>query len=211
MTKIYKKILILIVSIIAIFLIQGKVQAASFGYQPQAYMISPDILCMNQGKALKFTANGTIETTMNFSESSVGTPEQSTAYAAWMGTGDGPGLQNVVWSSRQWGNSSNVLEASAASQSTAGSSNTVEARSYQYGTVYYKIFSQVGNNLFTLSKGDLKVMVNQSRGTYTVGPYYLRANAGDAEAKQILYNEIVGSGNQGFSEGNRFAIHLIDI
>lgn len=205
MKKVYKKILILIISIIAIFLIQGKVQAASFGYQPQAYMISPDILCMNYNKALKFTANGTIETTMNFSESSAGTPEQSTAYAAWMGTGDGPGLQNVVWASRQWGNSSNVLEASAASQSTAGSSNTVEARSYQYGTVYYKIFSQVGNNLFTLSKGDLRVMVNQSSGTYTVGPYYLKANAGDAEAKQILYNEIVGSGNQGFSEGSRFA------
>ncbi len=206
MRKIYKKIFSLFITVIALFALQGIVKGATLPYFPEAYQISPDLFCMNSAKALLFYANGKAETDMHFTETYLGNPEPSVAYAVWMGGGDLVAIQNAVWASEQWGNSSNVVEQGCPTHDTSNSSNTVEARSYQYGTVYYKIFSQLGNNpLFTINHTDLKMMVDQNNKTYTVGPYTLTVNAGDNEAKQILYNELIGSGNQGYSDASRFA------
>lgn len=208
MRKIYKKIFILFISIVALFILQGIVKGASVSlpYYPEAYQIDPDMFCMNPDKPLLLKANGKEDKSLFYNTVDVGTPEQSTAYAYWIGAGNGAAIQDVVWASIQWGNPSNVLEIGSIPGSTAGSSETIRARSYQYGTVYYKLFSQLGNKpLFTVNHTDLKMMVDQNNKTYTVGPYTLTVNAGDDEAKQILYNELIGSGNQGYSEATRFA------
>lgn len=85
----------------------------------------------------------------------------------------------------------------------------IGARATQYYTEYNEIFSKIGNKqLFMTSskESDLKVLVDQIDGTYTVGPYYLNLNiSASKNTKQILYNEIVGKGNQGFSSKTRFA------
>ena len=138
-------------------------------------------------------------------------------------------MQQIIWSSTQWGNTSNVLvpgsqtvttaEAEAAGEtfslttgSFAGNSDSAAAmksRSYQYGTVYYGIINELRKNghkdLFTVEKGnnsdDLKIIVDQkdtrfgSAGTYTVGPYTLKAKYGSDKGKKYLYNELVKKNN----------------
>ena len=209
MRKIYKRLIILFISIVALLIFQGIVSARTFPYEPQAYEIEDDLFCMDQSKALLFTGNGQSEDYMDFSESSISNPEPSAVYAAWVSeisANDPEGVQNAVWASMQWNNPSTVLESTSPPFSTAGMSDEVEARSYQYGTVYYKIFSQLGSNpLFTITHNDLKMMVDQNNKTYTIGPYKLTVNAGDDESKQILYNEIIGTGNQAYSDATRFA------
>ena len=209
MRKIYKKLIILFISIIALLVFQGTVSARTFPYESQAYEIEDDLFCMDQSKALLFIGNGESEDYMDFSESSISDPEPSSVYAAWVSeisANDPEGVQNAVWASMQWNNPSTVLESTSPPFSTAGMSDEVEARSYQYGTVYYKIFSQLGSNpLFTITYNDLKMMVDQNNKTYTIGPYKLTVNAGDDESKQILYNEIIGTGNQAYSDATRFA------
>ncbi len=150
--------------------------------------------------------------------------EPSTGYGFWKVYADGENynssinsLQHIVWMSRSWGNDSNVLEADSKEyQLGTGTSLTpndnlnAEYRSHQYGTVYYNIFSKLGNSdLFktTTSSDNLKVLVDQVDKTYTVGPYNLSLNVDGAsdESKQILYNELIGTGNQGYTTANQFA------
>lgn len=106
-------------------------------------------------------------------------------------------IQGLVWGSVGDAKGSNDV------------SSIIGARAEQYYTVYDSIFSKIGNKqLFTTSskESDLKVLVDQIDGTYTVGPYYLELNVNASnKEKNILYNEILGKGNQGFSSKTRFA------
>ena len=132
MRKIYKRLIILFISIVALLIFQGIVSARTFPYEPQAYEIEDDLFCMDQSKALLFTGNGQSEDYMDFSESSISNPEPSAVYAAWVSeisANDPEGVQNAVWASMQWNNPSTVLESTSPPFSTAGESDEVEARS----------------------------------------------------------------------------------
>jgi len=125
-------------------------------------------------------------------------------------------FQYVVWSSRNWGNDSNMLDAGSARASSAPTmaSNT-RARAHQYGQVYYHILRydiQNPDSMFKITPDDpdtpddkLKVMVDKTTGLYTVGPYKMECVYGDKADWEILYNEITGIGNQGFDKKVRFA------
>ena len=152
--------------------------------------------------------------------------EPSVGYALWKRSVDGDdydksrySIQHTIWRSGNWGNSSNVLEDGSnpfamgeSTQLTPIDNENLEFRANDYGEVYYNIFKKIEGSdkqLFTSQtvEGDLKVLVDQKTGTYTVGPYKLNLavdGASDA-SKQILYNELIANGNKGFTSANRFA------
>ena len=94
-------------------------------------------------------------------------------------------------------------------------------RCQDFGRVHYGIYKRLKdpNKMFiTETKSeDLKVMVDQIGGTYTVGPYTMKLNVDDKfngddefeKAKGILYNELMGgAGNTGYTDANKFAERL---
>lgn len=136
-------------------------------------------------------------------------------------------FQFVIWASRlftgSWGGfqsdkRSMLYEGSATAYAAASMKSAVRARAYQFGTCYYEIFSkdkEARDTMFYVTPDapdtqddTLKVMVDKTTGTYTVGPYKLHCRYGGEEAKQILYNEITGEGNYGYKESTRFAKYL---
>ena len=91
-------------------------------------------------------------------------------------------------------------------------------RAQDFGRVHYGIFKRLKDQkqvfISETKKEDLKVMVDQLSGTYTVGPYTMKLNLDDKyngkpefeKAKGILYNELMGgAGNVGYTNENRFA------
>ena len=215
MKRIYKRLFILLISIAALFLLQGVVNAETITLavdpdDTQAYDLQDNLFCMDHNKSLYFYHNltGNPESRISFNTSNMGSIEASTAYAIWVAGGyDSNSIQNIIWASDQWGNQTNVIENGSGS-STSGSTNRIQARSYQYGTVYYGIFSKLGNNpLFTLNdNNDLKTLIDQDKKTYTMGPYTLTLNVEGAsdEAKSFLYNELLES-NQYYTKDTSFA------
>ncbi len=215
----FKKVIFTIIMTLVVCMIGKSVFAASaeLKYQPEAYKIANYLFCSDHSKALAFTDdNGNPELQLLYNVISSGNVEvePSTGYAFWKtkvdNQYDAAAIQNVIWASKQWNNASNVLEQSSSTVTTKGSNNAVEARSYQYGTVYYNIISKLNSKeLFKVAtdENNLKVLVDQYDKTYTVGPYKIELGVNDAsqEAKQILYNEIISNGNQGFTTANQFA------
>ncbi len=150
--------------------------------------------------------------------------EPSTAYACHMIQKDGlnydkvkDSIQHIIWMSRQWNNDSTVLEADSReydpekgdSRTSKNVDSNLEDRAKQYGDVYYNIYKKIQNNeMFktTTTEKDLKILVDEDKGTYTVGPYKLEINANDVDedSKKTLYNELIGS-NQGYTVANAFA------
>ena len=214
MKRIYKRLFILLISIAALFLFQGVVNAESekYGTVAQAYEISPNYFCMNHYEGLYTYIGGDLQDYYEFDKKEFNEDiEPSTAYALWIAGGGNPqAVQHVIWASAQWTGSSNVLEYEWNPPNIADSENIIEKRAYQYGTVYYEIFSKLGadKSFFTVdyNKNDLKVMVDQKNKTYTVGPYTLKLNVEDAseDAKKFLLKEITGD-NDGFDVNYRFA------
>lgn len=152
--------------------------------------------------------------------------ELTTGYALWKTKVDRDdynssrySLQHVIWRSSQFDPNSNVVEEGNDNSLPVGHSTSLtpvdnlnlELRANDYGIVYHQILKKTkgGDQLFTseTKEEELKVMVDQTNGTYTVGPYKLSLNIKNAseEAKEILYNELIGSGNAGFTMENRFA------
>lgn len=128
-------------------------------------------------------------------------------------------FQYVIWSSRNFGNDSNMLDPGSATHPSGPSmGNDVQSRADQFGRVYYEILQYDKanpNTMFTITPNDpdtpddtLKVMIDKTTGLYTVGPYNIKCNYGSTQAKQILYNEITGRGNKGFVAKVRFAEYL---
>ena len=89
-------------------------------------------------------------------------------------------------------------------------------RVQQYGRVHYGIFKRSVDGLLyktETKKEDLKVLVDQISGQYTVGPYTMKLTCDDTyngdedfeKAKLALYNELIGEGNVGYTEANQFA------
>ena len=99
--------------------------------------------------------------------------------------------------------------------SNEGKPSALFIRTQQYGRVCYAIYKRlIDGVMFVPGECDnLKVMVDQIGGTYTVGPYTLNLNVDDKyngddefeKAKQILYNELIGEGNEGYTKPNKFA------
>ena len=94
-------------------------------------------------------------------------------------------------------------------------------RVQDFGRVHYGIFKRLKDQkqvfITETKKEDLKVMVDQIAGTYTVGPYTMKLNLDDKyngkpefeRAKGILYNELMGgSGNVGYTDANKFVERL---
>ena len=214
-------------------LMNNQVSALTISNISHTYSNSVDLFCMDHTKGLGFISydkNGRKTTQLVYTDEDMsGVIEPSTGYAFYRAKVendyDAEALQTVVWSSKQWGNSSNVLingneyeKNGYAIKEQKYVNNATVQRSYQYGTVYYGIIQNIASDgeIFktTTNKDDLKVLVDQDEGTYTVGPYKVELNLSKTneytnEAKKILYNELVGQ-NQCFSEKSRFA-ELTDI
>lgn len=148
-------------------------------------------------------------------------------------------IQEVVWSSDQWGTEANkeklktlgfkrqgnahfawTRPAKVAEQVAVGRWNAEQQvllnRSFQYGTVYYGLLYD-NENIFNVVNNDLKVLVDRTDNTYTVGPYKLTVkdkykngfkssiDGEEYNPLQILYNELYKQGNDGYNEKYSFA------
>lgn len=212
-----KKILLSLMIIILFYIINsGKVFGAgielNFGGAEgvaHAWQLQPSPFgtwfCVDSSKALKFVDD--------FGKKSEGLVYMPTGRTIELN----PRLAYALYYIRQQGgiqgNESRVQSIIwAAAGDPSGSydvGGSIGARVNQYFSVHDQIFSRVNGDLFktTTNQQDLKVLVDQINGTYTVGPYKLVLNVNNVNQtiRTILYNEIIGSGNQGFSTRNRFA------
>lgn len=203
--------------------------------------------CIKHGfpvKLKKFDADGNPSEALAYKEDSKSEDiEPSVGYAAYCLKRLGftqkqykEEMQDIIWSSNQWGNESNMLSpgskgegmtaedfgrdfsytVSSGGGGTYYSSGTfpLRTRSYTYGTVYYGILGTLPSSgettsLFTVtpanevSSDDLKIVVDQTTGQYTVGPYKLKINATAVSgtspdmslAKKALYAELTKNNN----------------
>lgn len=148
---------------------------------------------------------------------------QTMAYAKWQGaTGDA--MQRIVWSSYQWkGYGANALIVEDHTYSLSSSSGDIGGRAQQFAN-----FVHIGlgdNNTLGMSctpasdgeaEGSIKIVVNQSDMTYTVGPYMLNIahqgagllEGGDNIAN-LVWREIINA-NPGETAGNKFCWGTID-
>lgn len=167
--------------------------------------------CAEPGDGLGLVdENGNLSETVTYeiNEFNNVTIEPSTGFAYYVAKSVGlndQDMQKVVWSSRQWGNDSNVLDkVGHDSNATSTSSSIIQSRSYQYGTTYYGLIKEaIEENksvLKTEKVGAVRVLVDQLQGTYTVGPYKLSINTNSNDytkrAAQLFYNELVGEDNK---------------
>ena len=144
--------------------------------------------------------------------------EPSVGYAYYVAKTSGlndQDMQSVIYMSDRWGNTSNV-KLKGSKQEVQGQ-GVIYQRATQYGNVYYGILQDaIKNNKKVLKikdednvKVNVKVLVDQTTGTFTVGPYKLelnvKGNKYTTEAAKTLYNELIKSGNSGFNTKNAFA------
>ena len=143
--------------------------------------------------------------------------EPSVGYAYYMAKSYGlnnADMQSVIYMSDRWGNATNMKDNK--SQKTIGTGSLYE-RASQYGTTYYGVLKDAIKNKKNAlrlkdteaTKNNLKVLVDQQSGTYTVGPYKLELNVTSnkytKKGAEYLYNELNRTGNQGYTSENAFA------
>ena len=173
------------------------------------------LFCSEPGKKLGVAnAKGLKSTKIVYNFTDTNTDiEPSTGYAYYVAKYIGfnnSDIQGVIWESRRWGNTSNVLEIKKDDASYG--KGRIYQRATQYGNAYYGVFNVVKNNSIfktTTNEKDLKVLVDRINGTYTVGPYKIELNVNKnsytTKGAENLYNEIVGTGNSGYSTETAFA------
>lgn len=220
----FKKHLRIISSIVLLFtlLISTSVKGATIshsGYPPNMYNWDKDLFSAIHGAKLGSwdawgnPSTATVYDTTSYNSINI---EPSVGYAYYLANKfnnfNSVEMQNIIWSSGQWNNKSNMLEAYEGD--TTKNENSVNAyRSYQYGTVYYQILKEAIDNNKNLFKMDseneaVRVFVDQDTGEYTLGPYVLALNTNYTdEAAYFLYNEIIGE-NSGYTDDTAFAKYI---
>ena len=233
MSKKLIKVLLFLVVAFGIVMLAGSVDAAGEDTLKADFTSDEPVdwkntlFCAQHGyRTALFDENGNKEEKVEYKKTGEDDHvEPSVGYALYKQQVDGDNydaskysIQHAVWRSGNWGNDTNVLEDGSNSFQMGESTDltpidnsNLEARANDYGEVYYNIFKKIegtDGKLFTsqTTDRDLKVLVDQKTGTYTVGPYKLNLAVDGAsdKAKQILYNELVANGNEGFTSANRF-------
>ena len=205
--------------VLVIVLTSTTVSAATIsygGYPPNMYDWDYNLFSSIHGAKLgAFDAWGNPSTATVFDMTSYRdiNVEPSVGYAYYLASKlnnfNSAEMQNIIWSSGQWNNESNMLDLYEGD--TTKDDNTINSyRSYQYVTVYYNILKEAidnDKNLFKINSEDdaVRVFVDQDTGEYTIGPYELALNTQYTdEAATFLYNEIIGE-NSGETDDTAFA------
>ena len=129
------------------------------------------LFCSEPGKKLGVAnAKGLKSTKIVYNFTDTNTDiEPSTGYAYYVAKYIGfnnSDIQGVIWESRRWGNTSNVLEIKKDDASYG--KGRIYRRATQYGNAYYGVFNVVKNNSIfktTTNEKDLKVLVDRINGT----------------------------------------------
>ena len=143
---------------------------------------------------------------------------QSIAYIRAFG-GSAEDIQYVVWASRDWskytGGTSCLVDSSQAVNVTTTTRKGLQGRATQFANFVYQALNgsqKLGITYSPVNENDssLKVMVNQSNKTYTVGPYTIkfqnqntRAIRGNETMGELVYKEITRQ-NIGQTDANTF-------
>ena len=137
-----------------------------------------------------------------YSQVKSGQLPQTVAYAKWQGA-SGATMQKIIWASWQW-NDGNILLGNTGDTINVNSSG-VAGRAERFANFVNKVLSN--GTTFTVSatpitdeSNDLKVMIDQSNTTYTVGPYTInfansssRTRDGLMTLGDLVYDEIVNN------------------
>lgn len=182
------------------------------------YYWESDSYCSEAGKPLWYVwpQTGRKSTFIDYAFSNQGNVEiePSTGYAFYVAEKEGikqSDLQTVIYHSDRWGNSTNVKDSDGTETLTTGK---IYQRATQYGNAYYGVLQDaITNNKEVLkvvsASTTEKVLVDRPNGEYMIGPYKLQLNTSDNSYKttgaQNLYNEIIKTGNSGFSTATAFA------
>ena len=163
----------------------NSVDAATFGPAfSHAYTMSGDwtAYCREEGKALGGNIGGNPINALEYNQDSgMQHIEPATGYALYCGA-SGDSLQRVIWYSKIWTGGGNAVV--DADSGDAGIDP--DPRFKAYGDVYYGIIAPYkkinssNKNLFTITDDikdeNVKVMVNQQKKKYIVGPFKLKLN-----------------------------------
>lgn len=161
----------------------SSVDAATFGPDfSESYLMSGNwtAYCREHGKALGGNIGGNPINALEFNQDSgMQHIEPATGYALYCGA-SGDSLQRVIWYSKVWTGGGNAVV--DADSGVAG----IDPRFKAYGDVYYGIIAPYkkinssNKNLFTITDDikdeNVKVMVNQQKKKYIVGPFKLKLN-----------------------------------
>ena len=142
------------------------------------------------------------EQEITYSLAKSGQLPQTVAYAKWQGA-SGATMQDIIWASWQW-NDGNILLGNTGDTINVNSSG-VAGRAERFANFINKVLSN--GTTFTVSatpatdeSDDLKVMIDQTNTTYTVGPYTInfansssRTRDGLMTLGDLVYDEIVNN------------------
>ena len=215
------KILLMIVIMTIILSISKSVFGFSFSASlPEPYYYSDYLFCRNHANSYSIkNVPGMDKSTRTLEYEKVGEQEleQSIAFAVYTAAQTGnwspEQIQQVIWSSGQFGDLSSFIQMLVnytGNTTSAISPDVLEARSNQYAQFYYGILNGGKNIELTTESKNSKVLVDQTNQTYTVGPYKVDLKIGELadsvkDAKTILYNELAGINAEKYPNTPSFA------